>query len=85
VQAKAFNKNNEADVTVTLPADHPCVDLLNDREFVTEFFILADLTVEVGEEILATAKATSHAMCPRCRRYEPLVSDVCQRCQDVLA
>ena len=85
VQAKAFNKNNEADVTVTLPADHPCVDLLNDREFVTEFFILADLTVEEGEEILATAKATSHAMCPRCRRYEPLVSDVCQRCQDVLA
>jgi len=84
VQAKVFNKNNEADVTLTLPADHPCADLLGDREFVTEFFILAGLTVVTGDEIAATAKATAHTMCPRCRRYEPLVTDICQRCNDVI-
>lgn len=84
VQAKAFNKNNEADVTLTLPADHPCVELLNDRDFVTEFFILSKLTVENGAEITATAKATDHGMCPRCRRYEPLVTDLCQRCSEVV-
>ncbi len=84
VQAKAFNKNNEADVTLTLPADHPCRSMLDDREFVTEFFILAGLTVVDGDEVSATAKATEHSMCPRCRRYEPLVSDVCQRCHDVM-
>jgi isoleucyl-tRNA synthetase len=84
VQAKAFNKNNEADVTVTLPADHPCYEVLQDDEFVKEFFIVAGLTVVVGDEVSATAKATEHCMCPRCRRYEPLVSDVCQRCNDVV-
>ena len=84
VQAKTFNKNNEADVTLTLPADHVCASLLSDREFVTEFFILAGLTVVAGDEVSATAKATEHCMCPRCRRYEPLVTDICQRCNDVV-
>jgi len=84
VQAKTFNKNNEADVTVALPAEHPCRGLLADREFVTEFFILAELKVETGAELSASAKATVHPMCPRCRRYEPLVTDVCQRCSEVV-
>ncbi len=84
VQAKTFNKNNEADVTLTLPADHPCRPLLDERDFVTEFFILAELGVVTGDEVSATAKATEHCMCPRCRRYEPLVSDVCQRCSEVV-
>ena len=84
VQAKAFNKNNEADVTLTLPSDHPCIDLLGDRDFVTEFFILSKLNVVNGNEISATAKATDHCMCPRCRRYEPLVTDLCQRCSKVV-
>lgn len=84
VQAKTFNKNNEADVTLTLPADHPCRPLLDERDFVTEFFILAELGVVTGDEVSATAKATEHCMCPRCRRYEPLVTDVCQRCSEVI-
>lgn len=84
VQAKTFNKNNEADVTVTLPDDHPSRGLLSDRDFVTEFFILADLHLETGDEISAVAKATEHSMCPRCRRYEPLVTAVCKRCSDVV-
>ena len=84
VQAKTFNKNNEADVTVTLPADHPSRELLSDREFVTEFFILADLHLETGGDVSASAIATKHCMCPRCRRYEPLVTDVCQRCNEVV-
>ena len=84
VQAKAFNKNNEADVTLTLPSDHACMDLLKDRDFVTEFFILSKLYVEHGDEVKAVAAATDYVMCPRCRRYEPLVSDVCQRCSEVV-
>ncbi|MGJ8676894.1 MAG: isoleucine--tRNA ligase [Akkermansiaceae bacterium] len=84
VKAKAFNKNNEADVTVTLPADHEFRSLLADRDFVTEFFILSELRLETGAELSVSAKATEHCMCPRCRRYEPLVSDVCQRCSDVV-
>ena len=84
VQAKVFNKNNEADVTLTLPSDHPCLGLLENRDFVTEFFILSKLNVVHGGEISATAKATDYEMCPRCRRYEPLVTDVCQRCSEVV-
>lgn len=84
VQAKSFNKNNEADVTLTLPADHPCREVLADRALVTEFFIVAGLKLETGDVLAATAKATEHSMCPRCRRYEPLVSDICQRCSAVI-
>ena len=85
VQAKAFNKNNEAAVTLTAPAGLACANELADREFTTEFFILSDLKIEEGAELSATAKATEHSMCPRCRRYEPLLDNgLCARCADVV-
>ncbi len=80
VQAKAFNKNNEAEVTVPTPENDEIHALLKDRSFTTEFFIVADLSF--GTEV--SAKKTEHCMCPRCRRYEPLVTDVCQRCSEVV-
>jgi len=86
VQAKTFNKNNEAHVTLCLPAGHACETILKDREFATEFFIIACLDVVAGEEISATAKKTEYEMCPRCRRYEPLQEStgVCDRCSEVI-
>lgn len=82
VQAKEFTKNNEAAVTLTLPRDSPHTELLENRDFHTEFFIIAELHLEEGEELSATSEKTSYAMCPRCRRYEP--SDhpdgLCKRC-----
>jgi len=85
VQAKAFNKNNEAAVLVTVPEDYACLTELNDREFATEFFILADLKVQHGSEIAAEASKTVYEMCPRCRRYEPLLeSGLCERCDEVI-
>lgn len=85
VQAKEFNKNNEAAVLVTVPADFVAMDELNNREFATEFFILADLKVQTGEELAAEASATEFTMCPRCRRYEPLLaSGLCARCDEVV-
>jgi isoleucyl-tRNA synthetase len=85
VQAKEFNKNNEAAVLVSVPADFVALDELNDREFATEFFILADLKVQEGAEMKAEASATEYAMCPRCRRYEPLLeSGLCERCDAVV-
>ena len=42
VQAKEFTRNNEADVALTVPeSDAALLPLLNDREFATEFFIIA--------------------------------------------
>lgn len=85
VQAKVFSKNNEASVTVTVPESFACFNELQNREFATEFFILSDLKVEKGSEFTAVAEATEHAMCPRCRRYEPLlVSGLCGRCSEVV-
>ena len=69
---------------MTLPENHPSRELLTNRDFVTEFFILADLQLELGTEITARAKATEHSMCPRCRRYEPLVTELCSRCSEVV-
>ena len=89
VQAKAFNKNNEASVTLTVPTEEnpDVVALLENADFAREFFIVADLTVCRGEELSARAEKTPHAMCPRCRRYEPAVTPegLCARCATVLA
>ncbi|MDA7876896.1 isoleucine--tRNA ligase [Akkermansiaceae bacterium] len=85
VQAKEFKKNNEASVLLTVPANHQVIDLLKDSEFAKEFFILSDLNIVEGAEISATVSATGHPMCPRCRKYEPVViDDLCQRCSDAV-
>lgn len=87
VQAKVFKKNNEAAVELALPADHACRELLQDRDFAIEFFILSDLTVVDGAEVSAKAAKSEHVMCPRCRRYEPSNHEagICGRCEDVMA
>jgi isoleucyl-tRNA synthetase len=85
IQAKSFSKNNEAAVQLVVPAREPVYDLLRDRQFATEFFILADLDVSAGSSLSAKAAKTHHKMCPRCRRYEPLgKSGVCARCESVV-
>ncbi len=85
IQAKEFTRNNEADVSLTIPAgDAALLEMLNDRAFATEFFIIAGLTAGVGDELGATARKTDHALCPRCRKHEPLLeSGLCERCDDV--
>ena len=86
VQAKAFNKNNEAVVELVLPADHTARTHLSARDFATEFFIISDLNLTEGAEVAATAAKTPHPMCPRCRRYEPAGdAGLCERCEGVLS
>ncbi len=59
------------------------MEMLNDREFATEFFIIAGLTATLGEELAATARKTELALCPRCRKHEPLLeSGLCERCDE---
>ncbi len=88
IQAKAFNKNNEAAVALTIPADEDpaVVALLEDADFAKEFFIISSLEVTKGDSLTATAAKTEYAMCPRCRRYEPAVNadGLCARCAAVL-
>ncbi|MGC6467190.1 MAG: isoleucine--tRNA ligase [Akkermansiaceae bacterium] len=86
VQAKEFKKNNEASVTLTVPANHPSLDLLKNHQFATEFFIVSELKIEEGDSLSAVAEKTPHPMCPRCRKYEPPVNDegLCQRCADAV-
>ncbi|MFT3990192.1 MAG: isoleucine--tRNA ligase [Luteolibacter sp.] len=86
IQAKAFTRNNEANVSLTIPAeDAALLDLLNNRDFATEFFIIAELSVTTGTELTATAQKTDLPLCPRCRKHEPLLeSGLCERCDDVL-
>ena len=86
VQAKEFKKNNEASVFLTVPANHPSLDLLKDHQFASEFFIVSEVNVTEGDSLTATVAATGHAMCPRCRKYEPAVNDegLCQRCSDAV-
>jgi len=85
IQAKEFTRNNEADVTLTVPAtDEALLEMLNDREFATEFFIIAGLKATAGESLSATAKKTEYSLCPRCRKHEPLLeSGLCERCDSV--
>lgn len=85
IQAKEFTRNNEAAVTLVVPAGEPVYSLLQDRQFTTEFFIVADLDVSAGKELKASARRTDYEMCPRCRRHEPLnESGLCSRCENVV-
>jgi isoleucyl-tRNA synthetase len=85
VQSKEFSRNNEAQVALTVPeSDAAVLVLLNQREFATEFFIIAGLTTEVGDSLTARARKTELSLCPRCRKHEPLVeSGLCERCEAV--
>jgi isoleucyl-tRNA synthetase len=87
VQAKQFARNNEADVSLTIPeADSALLPLLSDRDFATEFFIIAGLDAKLGSALDATARKTDYPLCPRCRKHEPVVaSGLCQRCDKVCA
>ena len=87
VQAKEFSRNNEAAVALTLPeSDRHLLERLNDRDFATEFFIIAELSVATGAELVATARKTTLVLCPRCRKHEPVItSGLCQRCEDVVS
>ncbi len=86
IQAREFTRNNEADVTLTIPEkDAALLPLLNDRDFATEFFIIAGLSATQGEALAATARKTDYCLCPRCRKHEPLVaSGLCERCDSVV-
>jgi isoleucyl-tRNA synthetase len=86
IQAKEFTRNNEADVALTVPeADAELLPLLNDRDFATEFFIIAGLSATAGHTLAATARKTNHLLCPRCRKHEPLLAGgLCARCEDVV-
>ncbi len=87
VKAKAFNKNNEAVVELTIPEkeDAAVVKLLQDADFAKEFFILSELRTTRGAELKVTATKSEHAMCPRCRRYEPAADEegLCARCSAI--
>ncbi|MEI6178701.1 MAG: class I tRNA ligase family protein, partial [Verrucomicrobiota bacterium] len=87
IQAREFTRNNEADVDLTIPvADAVLLPLLNDREFATEFFIIANLHATTTDTLQATARLTDHPLCPRCRKHEPArASGLCARCDRVLA
>jgi len=87
IQAKEFTRNNEASVTLTLPTeDEGLVELLSNREFATEFFIIAGLDVKWSDHLSATAQKTELCLCPRCRKHEPLLeSGLCERCDAVIS
>lgn len=86
VQTKEFKKNNEASILLTVPSGHPCLALLEDHQFATEFFIVSELKVAQGDSFSAVAELTTHPMCPRCRKYEPPVDEqgLCRRCADAV-
>lgn len=87
IQAKEFTRNNEAAISLTVPAsDAHLLEKLTDRDFATEFFIIAELKVTQGTELSATAAKTELTLCPRCRRHEPVLeSGLCARCDEVVA
>ena len=86
IQAKEFTRNNEADVDLTVTEeDAALLPLLNDREFASEFFIIANLRAVTGPALAATACKTGLLLCPRCRKHEPLLaSGLCARCDSVI-
>jgi len=92
-QAKQVGSNNEAAVTLHLPADHALAALLDDPGTVAEFLILSDLTLvaaPAGTALRAEAAPTARPKCERCWKHLPDVGvqpahpTLCGRCATVI-
>ncbi|MFN0125698.1 MAG: isoleucine--tRNA ligase [Verrucomicrobiales bacterium] len=92
-QAKLVGSNNEAAVTLHIPADHRLASLLDDAATVAEFLIVSDLTLvpaAAGGELRVQAALTSLPKCERCWRHLPNVGTcaahpvLCRRCAEVV-
>jgi len=85
IQAREFKKANEAAVSLRVREGEPVYAELNQRELAKEFFIVAEFEVTAGSEFEVRVRRSEHAMCPRCRRYEPLEeAGLCERCAGVM-
>lgn len=85
VQAKEFNRNNEAAISLTIPANEPAATILQNTELMKEVFIIAEIHVKEGDALQAVASKSAHTLCPRCRRLEPLLAKgICERCDAVM-
>jgi isoleucyl-tRNA synthetase len=62
-----------------------------DKSELEEFFILSDLTIDQGQETVASVKKTSFGKCARCWRHREYVGkskthpELCDRCESVVA
>ena len=86
---KVIGNSLQALVSLTLPQGVSLSD--EETEQLTEMVMAAEVTVKTGDEVGATAVATSRKRCERCWRYTGDVGnnghfdDLCARCCDVLA
>ena len=86
---KVIGNSLQAMVTLTLPQGVSLSD--EEREQLTEMVMAAQVTVNTGDEVRATAVVTSRTRCERCWRYTGDVGnnaqfeDLCARCCGVLS
>ena len=92
-QAKLVGSNNEAAVTLHLPADHALASLVDEPATVAEFLILSDLRLlpaPAGTALRAEAAATTLPKCGRCWKHLPDIGHhhdhpaLCGRCTSVI-
>lgn len=92
-QAKLVGSNNEAAVTLHLPAGHALAPLRDDAATAAEFLIVSDLTLvpaAVGTELRAEVAPSALPKCERCWRRLPDVGAcaahpaLCGRCAEVI-
>ncbi len=86
-EADLVKKSQEAEAAVKAPADALATLRKFDDAFYSEFFIVAGVTFEAGEDegYVATVSRTQAEKCPRCWNYRELAGEVCPRCAEVLA
>jgi isoleucyl-tRNA synthetase len=80
---------NALEAAVTLTCDDATIAV--PKEELEEFFILSDLTLQPGQEPIATISRTPYQKCARCWRHRPTVGksashpDLCDRCEAVVS
>ena len=88
---KTIGSNLEAAATLTIPDGHPAASILADRETVSEFLIVSDLTITTGQPFSVAVTRTTCTKCQRCWRHLPDVGSfdahpaLCGRCVSALA
>ena len=85
---KLIGSNLAASVQLTVAEGSPTPEeLLGDNDSVLEFFLVSELTANIGSEMVATVSPTTNCKCGRCWRQLPSVSvdgALCERCANVV-
>jgi len=80
--AKEIGSNLDANVTINVPLEF--LEFAWDHRLLAKLFGVSNVEVKPGPSVVVEAHKAEGPQCQRCWAYIPLVTDACERCNEVL-